>query len=83
MRTLSAGSILVAAIAVAATVWTTHPETAVAAQTQTIVVAIQDLNLTDAQEEKIADIRKEYRPKIQEAAKALNALVKALARPGL
>ena len=37
---------------------------------------IQDLNLTDDQEAKIADIRKECRPKIQEAAKELAAAVK-------
>jgi Spy/CpxP family protein refolding chaperone len=35
-----------------------------------------DLNLTDEQETKIADVRKENRPKIQEAAKELAALVK-------
>jgi Spy/CpxP family protein refolding chaperone len=32
---------------------------------------IQDLNLTDAQEAKIAEIRKEYRPKVQEAGNKL------------
>jgi Spy/CpxP family protein refolding chaperone len=37
---------------------------------------IQDLNLTDDQEAKIADIRKECGPKIQEAAKELAAVVK-------
>jgi Spy/CpxP family protein refolding chaperone len=37
---------------------------------------IQDLNLTDEQEAKIAEIRKEYRPKVQEAAKDLAAVVK-------
>jgi Spy/CpxP family protein refolding chaperone len=37
---------------------------------------IQDLNLTDEQEAKIADIRKESRPKVQEAAKELVAIVK-------
>jgi len=37
---------------------------------------MQDLNLTDAQEAKIADIRNECRPKIQEAAKELAAIVK-------
>jgi Spy/CpxP family protein refolding chaperone len=37
---------------------------------------IQDLNLTDEQEAKIADIRKEYRPKVQEAAKELGTVVK-------
>jgi Spy/CpxP family protein refolding chaperone len=37
---------------------------------------IQDLNLTDEQEAKIAEIRKEYRPKVQEAEKDLAATVK-------
>ena len=37
---------------------------------------IQDLNLTDEQEAKIADIQKEGRPKVQEAAKELAAVVK-------
>jgi Spy/CpxP family protein refolding chaperone len=32
---------------------------------------VQDLNLTDEQDSKIADIRKECRPKVQEAARAL------------
>jgi Spy/CpxP family protein refolding chaperone len=37
---------------------------------------VQDLNLTDEQEAKIADIRKACRPKVQEAAKELAAAVK-------
>jgi Spy/CpxP family protein refolding chaperone len=37
---------------------------------------IQDLNLTDAQETKIAGIRKESKPKVEAAAKDLTALVK-------
>jgi Spy/CpxP family protein refolding chaperone len=37
---------------------------------------IQDLNLSDEQETKIADIRREHRPKIQEAAKELAAIAK-------
>jgi Spy/CpxP family protein refolding chaperone len=37
---------------------------------------IQDLNLTDAQEAKIADIRKECRPKVQAEAKELATVVK-------
>jgi Spy/CpxP family protein refolding chaperone len=40
------------------------------------VERLQDLNLTDEQETRIADIRNEYRPKVQEAAKGLAALVK-------
>jgi Spy/CpxP family protein refolding chaperone len=41
-----------------------------------LAARIQDLNLTDQQEAKIADIRKECRPKVQEASKELNTLVK-------
>src|SRR5262249_30974701 len=37
---------------------------------------IQDLNLTDAQEAKIAEIRKEFRPKVEEAAKELAGIAK-------
>jgi Spy/CpxP family protein refolding chaperone len=44
--------------------------------TGVLVVEIQDLSLTDDQEAKIADIRKEHKPKVQEAAKELAALVK-------
>lgn len=36
----------------------------------------QDLNLTDAQEAKLMALRKEYRPKVTEAAKALVGLVR-------
>src|SRR6516225_8654186 len=41
-----------------------------------LAARIQDLNLTDEQETRIADIRKEHRPKIQEEAKELAAIVK-------
>ena len=37
---------------------------------------LQDLNLTEDQESKIADIRKECKPKVQEAAKEFQALAK-------
>jgi Spy/CpxP family protein refolding chaperone len=37
---------------------------------------IQDLNLTADQEAKIADIRKEYRSKVQDASKGLGSIVK-------
>jgi Spy/CpxP family protein refolding chaperone len=43
---------------------------------QGLAERIQDLNLTDAQEAKIAEIQKEYQPKVQEAAKELAAIVK-------
>jgi len=38
--------------------------------------SMADLDLTDEQETKIADVRKEYRPQIQEAAKELVSVVK-------
>jgi Spy/CpxP family protein refolding chaperone len=41
-----------------------------------VLVTVQDLNLTDDQEAKIASIRKEYKPKIEEAAQEVAALVK-------
>jgi Spy/CpxP family protein refolding chaperone len=37
---------------------------------------LQDLNLTDEQEAKIADVRKECRPEVEKAAKELAAVVK-------
>ena len=42
-----------------------------------LVVTIQDLELTDEQEARIAAIRKEFRPKVQKAAKELNTLSEA------
>jgi len=74
MRTLSA----VLAVAVAVAVWTAPPAAQAKAEQKGSGLAerIQDLNLTDAQEAKIADIRKEYRPKIQEAGKELAGVVK-------
>jgi Spy/CpxP family protein refolding chaperone len=41
-----------------------------------LAARIQDLNLTDEQEARIADIRKEARPRVAEAAKDLASLVK-------
>jgi Spy/CpxP family protein refolding chaperone len=41
-----------------------------------LVERIQDVQLTDAQEAKIADIQKEFRPKVQEAEKELAGIVK-------
>jgi Spy/CpxP family protein refolding chaperone len=41
-----------------------------------MAATMADLNLTDEQETKIADVRKEDRPKIQDAAKELAGLVK-------
>jgi Spy/CpxP family protein refolding chaperone len=45
-------------------------------RTKILMVTIQDLNLTDEQEAQIAKIREECRPKVQEAATELRALVK-------
>jgi Spy/CpxP family protein refolding chaperone len=44
--------------------------------TESLRERMQDLNLTDEQETKIEDIQKEHRPKVQEAAKDLAAVVK-------
>jgi Spy/CpxP family protein refolding chaperone len=76
MKLLRATALLVAAGAAGAAVWVFDSRTAVADEGPNFVLAIQDLNLTDAQEEKIAAIRTESRPKVQEAAKDLNTLIK-------
>jgi len=41
-----------------------------------LIEKIQDLNLTDDQESKIGDIRKEFRPRVEAAARELTTLVK-------
>jgi Spy/CpxP family protein refolding chaperone len=41
-----------------------------------VVERIQDLDLTDAQEAKIAEIRKEFRPRVEKAVKQLTTLVR-------
>jgi Spy/CpxP family protein refolding chaperone len=65
-------------VAVAVAVWATPPAVQATAEQKVVVLVerIQDLNLTDAQEAKIADIRKEYRPKVQEAAKEVTGIVR-------
>ena len=76
MRTL----IAVVALGIGMAVFATLPAAAVQKTGEKGVVIlierIQDLNLTDAQEAKIADIRKESKPKVQAAAKDLGTLVK-------
>ena len=71
MRTVMA----VVALAVGMWVYAALPAAAEEAADQKDVGAlaerIQDLNLTDEQETKIADIRKGYKPKVQEAGKEL------------
>jgi Spy/CpxP family protein refolding chaperone len=46
------------------------------AREMVIVERLQDLDLTDAQEAKIADIRKEWRPKVEAAAKQLAGILR-------
>jgi Spy/CpxP family protein refolding chaperone len=76
MRTLIAVCLLVGAAACAALRAADEPKADQQGAAGGLVEHIQDLNLTDDQEAKIADIRKEYRPKVQEAAKDLGTLVK-------
>ena len=45
-------------------------------QERTLVILVQDLDVTDEQEAKIAEIRRESRAKVEEAAKTYRALVK-------
>jgi Spy/CpxP family protein refolding chaperone len=70
----------VVALAVGASVYAALPaaaeEKAAEKPGAELAARVQDLNLTDEQEAKIADIRKEYRPKVQEAGKDLAAAVK-------
>jgi Spy/CpxP family protein refolding chaperone len=76
MRTLLAVVAAVLGIAVYAALPAAAQERADQGAAGGLHARIQDLNLTDAQEAKIADIRNEYRPKVQEAAKDLVTLVK-------
>ena len=69
MRTLCTGLALAAALTVCGKL---HAQGA----RERLAERIQDLDLTAAQETKIADIRRECRPKIQEAARELAAVVK-------
>jgi Spy/CpxP family protein refolding chaperone len=72
MRTLIAGTVLVVAALIC-------PRLSVADEPKVgegLAERIQDLNLTDEQEAKIADIQKESQPKVQEAAKELAEIVK-------
>jgi Spy/CpxP family protein refolding chaperone len=67
---------LIAGMTVAVLLWTPGKLLAQPAAGGRLSERIQDLQLTDDQEAKIADIRKEYRPKVQEAAKELGTVVK-------
>jgi Spy/CpxP family protein refolding chaperone len=74
MRTLMAVGALVVGTAIFASL--PAAEEKKAEERTGLAERIQDLNLTDAQEAKIAEIRKDYRPKVQAAAKDLAAIVK-------
>jgi Spy/CpxP family protein refolding chaperone len=71
MRFLSVALFLVVALAVGPKLVADDQE-----NEKVLVVRIQELNLTDEQEAKIADIRKECRPKVEEAFKELATVVK-------
>jgi len=75
MRTLGAAFVLFAGALVCPSLWADDSAKANKAG-EAIAERIQDLNLTEQQEAKIADIRKECRPKVQEAGKALAGIVK-------
>jgi Spy/CpxP family protein refolding chaperone len=76
MRTLMAVVALAVGILVCAALTATAQEKADQQGAGGPAERLQDLNLTDEQEAKIGDIRKEYRPKVQEAAKDLAGVVK-------
>jgi Spy/CpxP family protein refolding chaperone len=70
---------VMAALALALVVGLPFYGTLSAAAEETTVVLVerfQDLNLTDDQETRIAEIRKEYHPRVQEAAKEFAVAVK-------
>jgi Spy/CpxP family protein refolding chaperone len=66
---------LITVLALAVAVWMPAKLTA-QERAEGLAERFQDLKLSGEQEAKIADIRKECKPKIQEAAKELRALVK-------
>ncbi len=76
MKTLWAILMLAAALVVGPRLSAVEKEAGERKVGANLAEQIQDLNLTDEQEAKIADIRKEYRPKVEEAARNLVTLVK-------
>jgi len=76
MRTLISAMVLVVAALVCPGLWADDEAKDKGVREVLVVERIQDLNLTDEQEAKIADITKESQPKVQEAAKELVAVVK-------
>jgi Spy/CpxP family protein refolding chaperone len=76
MRTLMAVVVPALGVLVYAAVPAAAEQGSAARAVGGLVARLQDLDLTDEQEAKIMDIRKEYRPKVQEAAGELAAVVK-------
>ena len=74
MKTLSAVLVLLVGVLVCPSLAADKEEKTKVGEA--VAERIQDLNLTDQQEAKIADIRKEFRPKVQDAAKELAGVVK-------
>ena len=68
MRALTATVALAVGVSVYAPLPAVADEKADQKGTGVLAKRMQDLNLTDEQEAKIADIRKQYKPKVQEAA---------------
>jgi len=75
MRTLIAATFLVVAALVCPGLWAVD-EAKDNGVGEGLAERLQDLNLTDEQEAKIADITKESAPKVREAGKELAAIVK-------
>ena len=76
MRTPLAVVVMIVGVAVYAALPAAADEKADQQTTTVLAERFQDLNLTDEQEDKIAEIRKEYRPKVQEEAKERATLIK-------
>jgi Spy/CpxP family protein refolding chaperone len=75
MRTLIAATVLVLVALVCPRLWALD-EAKDKEVGEGLAERIQDLNLTEDQEAKIAGIRKEYKPKVEEAVKELATVVK-------
>jgi Spy/CpxP family protein refolding chaperone len=76
MRTLSATLLLAVAVMLGFAPRTTSATEEPKGVAVVLVEHFQDLNLTDEQEAKIATIRKEHQPKVQEASKELHTVAK-------
>ena len=76
MKTLMAAVALAVGVSVYAALPASAEEKAGKKLREGLAARIQDLNLTDDQETKIAEIRKKFKPKVQKAAKDLAAVVK-------